>query len=257
MTPRVGANLAFGTSQWAVAPLSLLVPGGVDIGARSAQNAAPTTPAGYAFGIWALIYAACLAYAIWQALPGNRDRPLLRRIGWASAGAFALDTAWVLAARFGPYWSTLAIILGVLACALAALVELTRSRRALSRSEYWFALVPLSLLAGWITIATFANAGSFYRTLAEGRVPVTAWSIAVLAAAVVAAAILVRRADGNPWYAGPIVWGLAAVAAANAGPAGNAVVAAAAGVGGAVVLVVAGLALRQARAGRVTQRQQA
>jgi hypothetical protein len=45
-------------------------------------------PAGYAFAVWALIFALSLVYAVYGALRANRENPLLRRIGWYTAGAF-------------------------------------------------------------------------------------------------------------------------------------------------------------------------
>src|SRR3712207_4028411 len=51
-------------------------------------------PAPYAFTIWALIFALSLAYAAYQALPPNRDNPLLRRVGWFTAGAFFCTGLW-------------------------------------------------------------------------------------------------------------------------------------------------------------------
>ena len=51
-------------------------------------------PALYAFTVWALIFALSLVYAVYQALPANRENPLLRRIGWYTAGAFACTGLW-------------------------------------------------------------------------------------------------------------------------------------------------------------------
>lgn len=39
-------------------------------------------PAGYVFAIWGLIYLALFVYAIYQALPAQRENPRLRRAGW-------------------------------------------------------------------------------------------------------------------------------------------------------------------------------
>ena len=45
-------------------------------------------PTPYAFTIWALIFVLSLAYAVYQALPANRDSLVLRRTGWFTAAAF-------------------------------------------------------------------------------------------------------------------------------------------------------------------------
>ena len=52
-------------------------------------------PAGYAFAIWAPIYAGGLAYATYQAQPSRRRDPLLRRTGWPTGAAFLLAGLWV------------------------------------------------------------------------------------------------------------------------------------------------------------------
>ena len=52
---------------WALGPRS-------NTGVISDANASPVTPAGYAFLVWGLIYAACLALAIYQLLPCRRAR---------------------------------------------------------------------------------------------------------------------------------------------------------------------------------------
>ena len=39
--------------------------------------------------MWGPIFALSLAYTVYQALPGGRQNPLLRRVGWFAAAAFA------------------------------------------------------------------------------------------------------------------------------------------------------------------------
>ena len=39
-------------------------------------------PAGYVFSIWGFIYIGLIAYAIFQALPSQRENPRLRRVGY-------------------------------------------------------------------------------------------------------------------------------------------------------------------------------
>ena len=38
-------------------------------------------PAGYVFSIWGLIYIGLIAYAVFQALPAQRENPRLRKVG--------------------------------------------------------------------------------------------------------------------------------------------------------------------------------
>ena len=39
-------------------------------------------PAGYTFAVWGPIYLGLIAYAVYQALPGQAERTIHRRIGW-------------------------------------------------------------------------------------------------------------------------------------------------------------------------------
>jgi hypothetical protein len=92
----------------------------VDVGPRS-----PVEPAGYAFGIWGPIFALSLGYAVYQARPAQRRNPLLRRIGWWTAGAFLGTGMWSV---FVPRRRTdlaLAVFLVVWGCLATASLRLT------------------------------------------------------------------------------------------------------------------------------------
>ena len=54
---------------------------GQETGAISDRFAIYFVPAGYVFSIWGLIYLGLIAYAIFQALPAQRENPRLRSIG--------------------------------------------------------------------------------------------------------------------------------------------------------------------------------
>ncbi|HEX5906908.1 MAG TPA: hypothetical protein VFY56_07810, partial [Propionibacteriaceae bacterium] len=49
-------------TRWILGPAS-------NTGAISDANISPVTPADYAFSVWGLIYAACVALAVYQLLP--------------------------------------------------------------------------------------------------------------------------------------------------------------------------------------------
>lgn len=50
-------------------------------------------PAGYVFSIWGLIYLALVAFAIYQALPAQRENPRLRRVGYLFVLSCAANVA--------------------------------------------------------------------------------------------------------------------------------------------------------------------
>ena len=52
-------------------------------------------PAGYVFSIWGLIYLGLIAFAIFQALPSQRENPRLRKVGWWIALGGLANIAWI------------------------------------------------------------------------------------------------------------------------------------------------------------------
>jgi hypothetical protein len=61
---------------------------GPAVGRVSGENPTLEVSGDYAFVIWTPIFLLALIYAANQALPSNRESPLLRRIGWFSALAY-------------------------------------------------------------------------------------------------------------------------------------------------------------------------
>src|SRR4030066_548255 len=52
-------------------------------------------PAGYFFSIWGLIYIGLIAYAVFQALPSQRENPRLRQTGYLVAGSGLANIVWL------------------------------------------------------------------------------------------------------------------------------------------------------------------
>jgi hypothetical protein len=219
-----------------------------------AAPANPATPAGYAFAIWAVIYVGALIYAIYQALPSNAQDALLQRIGWLTAAGYMLCVAWILAARFGPGWMTVPIILCMLACLGAAFLIAVRWPEPLGATWHAVVLVPLAIYVGWLSAATFVNAADVLPGYGFDRFGLSAQTFGVLvviAAGMVGLAVTLWTAAYPP-YVLTLLWALVSIVANNGVPArGNPVSNAAALVALAVVLVSIGIWLtgRRGRAG--------
>lgn len=116
------------------------------------------TPAGYVFAIWGLIYLALLAYAVYQALPAQRDNPRLA----ATRGLFVLscvfNVAWLLCWHYLLIVPSMGMMIGLLASLVLLYLRLGVGQFAVSAAESWLARVPFSIYLGWITVATVANA---------------------------------------------------------------------------------------------------
>jgi hypothetical protein len=128
------------------------------VGRVSDENGTLVVPAGYAFSIWGLIFLLCLAYAVYQALPANRESPLLRRVGPFSAGAFLFNGLWEILFPARQFLLAQAVIVAIFVCAAIAYLRIARSERGiLSAAERWLVALPLGLLFGWITAATLVS----------------------------------------------------------------------------------------------------
>ena len=96
---------------------------GQETGAISDRFAIYFVPAGYVFSIWGLIYLGLIAYAIFQALPAQRENPRLRSIGGLFALASVANIVWIFLWHYEVFPATLAVmlvLLGSLDCDLPA-----------------------------------------------------------------------------------------------------------------------------------------
>lgn len=166
--------------------------------------------AGYAFSIWSLIYAGLIAYAIWQALPRNRDNPLLAAIAPAALTAIVGCGLWICASALDLKWTSVAIIVGSAAVLTLGLLRAVRLGGTASLAERIFVWAPLSLLAGWLTIASAINILTVLT--AEGLLATASKAAAFTGIGVVLiVALAVLRTKRLAVYGVPIAWGLVAV----------------------------------------------
>lgn len=245
--PRRAANLAFALGQLALP--GLLFADGFEP-ARAPQPATgptPVEPAGYAFAIWGLIYLGALAYAAYQARPALAGDPLLARIGWLTAGGYALTCLWLLVARVGPLWATVPVIAGMLCLLGSAFLVACRWPGRAPAGRRWLVTTPLALFTGWLTAATFVNAAEVLPGYGFGRfgLSVEAFSLAVIAATSLLALVLLRLSRWNLAYGLTVAWALGAIVVANLQRDLSTVVALTAG--GIALALVAALAVMAAR----------
>ena len=114
-------------------------------------------PAGYVFAIWGVIYIGWIAFAIFQALPAQRENPRLRRIRGLFVLASLANAAWLVAWHYELFPLTVVIMFSSLACLSAIYVRLDIQRTSVSYLEKWMVDVPFSIYLGWIGVATIAN----------------------------------------------------------------------------------------------------
>ncbi|MFX0540960.1 hypothetical protein ACEWPM_004410 [Roseovarius sp. S4756] len=168
----------------------------------------PVQPAGYAFGIWGLIYAwliAGAAYGLWQR---RKDAD------WAAMRVpllvtLAVGITWLPIAVSSSIWATILIWVMWVFAVWAVL-------RAPSGTgtDAWLGRAPVALYAGWLTAASSVSLGLMAAGYG-GMDQVLAAIIALLIALGLALLIARQRPDAFGFLAG-VIWALIGVCVQNA-----------------------------------------
>jgi translocator protein len=108
---------------------------GLETGEISDRFPVLVTPAGYVFSIWSLIYLLLAAFTLYQALPGKRQQPELRAIGYLPALAGLLNAAWVLLWHYEVFALTVPVMLALLGTLVLIHRRLRPTRRARRRGS--------------------------------------------------------------------------------------------------------------------------
>ena len=173
-------------------------------------------PAGYVFSIWGLIYLGLLAFAIYQALPAQRERKVLDEIAllyWLSSLANAI---WIVLWHYETFAYTIAVV-AVLLLSLIAIYRRLRAAAQPGAGFRWCVQLPFSIYLGWISVATIANASQLLTFLKWDAWGLSAelWAATLLAVATaLGLAMLLRERD---WaYALVLVWAFTGIAVAQA-----------------------------------------
>jgi hypothetical protein len=181
-------------------------------------------PAGYVFSIWGLIYIGLIAYAIYQALPAQRQNPRLRATGWWIALGGLANCAWIFLWHYEQFPLTLIAMLVLLASLIVTYLRLGIGRTAVSPAETWAVRLPFSVYLGWITVATVANVTSLLDYLKWNRFGIApeVWMVIVLSVVLVITALVIfTRRDLA--YALVILWALAGISVKHAAVAAVAI----------------------------------
>ena len=190
---------------------------GLDTGEISDRFQVYFVPAGYVFSIWGLIYIGLIAFAIFQALPSQRENPRLRATGWWIALGGVANSVWIFLWHYEQFPLTLIAMLVLLATLIITYLRLGTGRTKVSTAETWAVRVPFSIYLGWITVATAANVTSLLDYLNWGGFGIAPeiWMGIVLAAVLVIATLMAfTRRDVA--YALVLLWALAGISVKHA-----------------------------------------
>lgn len=213
---------------------------------------APDRPA---FAIWSVIYVLMAAYAVWQALPGQRSRARQRAVGGWIALTAVLNGAWLLAAQFLNLIATVIAIV-LLLVALAATLRVLVAQPPEGPLDVGLMDVTVGLHLGWVALATVANVTAWL----TAEVAPASWAgaaepvaIGVLAVVAVIGSALALGTGGRLAPAVAMAWGLVWIGVARAtGEPASTPIAIAAIVAAVVVLFAAVLVRVAWRPGAAT-----
>jgi hypothetical protein len=174
-------------------------------------------PAGYVFSIWGLIYLGLIVFAVFQALPSQRENPRLRATGWWISLAGLANIAWIFLWHYEQFPLTLIAMLVLLVTLIVTYLRLGIGRAPVPAAERWAVRLLFSIYLGWITVATVANVTSLldYLNWDGFGVAPEIWMGIVLAAVLVIAA-LVNFTRRDVAYALVILWALAGISLKHA-----------------------------------------
>src|SRR3712207_4011461 len=183
----------------------------------SNANLSPVTPAGWAFAIWAVIYAGSLVLAIYSLLPSQQPRRLHRRTGWWLVGAFTASTVWVPLLGTRIIWlSQIAIVMLVL-CLIFAAHRFSSTGPAENAAERFAFRLPVMLYLGWATVACIAGFGAMFRSfgMSPDSRPTSDLAVALVLSATITSLFVVGRLAAIAGFLLAACWVLVAVAAAT------------------------------------------
>ena len=196
-------------------------------------------PAGYAFSIWGLIYLLLIGYAIFQALPAQRENPRLREIGFLFVLSCLMNIAWLFLWHYEFFVLTLVAMLALLGLLILIYLRLGIGRGEAPANERWLVHLPFSVYLGWISVATIANFTSVLDYLNWGGWGISpeVWAAIMLAVGVVLG-IKMALSRRDVAYLLVLVWAYVGIATKQAD---TALVSVSAWIGAAVLLGLAGL----------------
>ena len=180
----------------------------------SDANLSPVTPAGWAFAIWALIYAGALVLAVYQLLPSQLPRGLHRRTGWWLLGAFTASTVWVPLFGTRVIWLSQVVIVMLVLCLILVARRFTGNGPAQSAAERFAFRLPVMIYLGWATVASIAGFGAMFRSwgMEVDSRQTSEVGVALVLSATIASLFVVGRLAAIAGFLLAAFWGLVAVA---------------------------------------------
>ncbi len=174
----------------------------------------PVIPAGYAFSIWGLIYLFALFYSIDQIKFSKENLVVYRKVGWLTSISLAMCTLWQLTAKFVSFSAPTLIPMFILfISAVSTLVVYKKYESNYKKSL--LAYFTVSTLAGWVSVALFANISSvLFQNNVGFNLSLTNLSALILLIAVITTLAIIFKTSNLIYYI-TVVWAFVAILVAN------------------------------------------
>jgi translocator protein len=173
----------------------------------------PFTPAGYVFAIWGIIYALLFVFAVYQALPKQKNQPFQRQIGALFILSSVFNVVWLFLWQYDFIVVSVGVMFALLVTLVAIYIRLGIGKSSATLTEKLCVHLPFSVYLGWITVASIANVAAALVSVGWNGFGVAAetWAILAMAAGLVVTLVViaVRR---DIAYSLVVVWALAGIA---------------------------------------------
>ncbi|MCC6904199.1 MAG: tryptophan-rich sensory protein [Anaerolineae bacterium] len=175
------------------------------------------TPAGYVFSIWSVIYLGLIAYTIYQALPSQRENPLLERIGTVYILSGLMNSGWIVLWHYDFIPVSVLVMLALLGLLIAIYLRI-RAAGSLSAADTWAVSIPFRVYLGWISVATIANVSVLLFKIGWDGFGISpeAWTVTMLAIGAALGGFFALRRFDIP-YVLVLVWAFAGIGVRHQG----------------------------------------
>ncbi len=177
------------------------------------------TPAGYAFGIWGLIYLGLIIFAVyqlWDLVKKNINTDFVLKIGWWFIIANLANAAWIFAFTSNQIGLSLILICIIFFALLKIVLNINMERWDAPVPIIAFIWWPFSFYFGWINVALMVNAAAYLTALGWNGGPLSPelWTIIILFIAAIIFITMTWKRNMRE-YANVGVWGIVAIAVKN------------------------------------------
>lgn len=214
MNARQMLNIFFTLITLAVNGLANALPlNGLTTGEISDRFPVLFVPAGYVFSIWGLIYLGLIAFAVYQALPAQRDNEILRSISPFYWLASIANSVWIFLWHYEVFELTIVAMSTLLLSLIGIYLRLRAGEQQSEAAFRWAVQCPFSIYLSWISVATIANTAQWLHYFNWGGCGLSNefWTTGMLAmASGLGLAMLMR--EGDRAYNLVLIWAFAGIA---------------------------------------------